>query len=383
MLEEKAIDNFIENSCEIIREYDADKDFISKDENVSAYSSEDNENFQTCRLIVKAEGSFDNFGAAEHIKGFMGFYILQYENETDTENAYNSLLNEKNVLSVNIDKIVSPAQAEEEEVDTLTDVFPESSNGHLCDWATERTQSAQVNEYIKKNNIPLTDITVGVIDQGVYYNHEFLKDRIKRTYFNSSPDGNQNDELDVLDGHGTAVSSVVVDNTPESVSVAMYRVLDDEWENSIAGICMGILRAIEDDVDIINISLGYFDESDLSKSACELANENDIPIVCSAGNEGMNIISWNLSPAKTESAITVGATSKANRICSWSNCGLYVDFIAPGEDINVAVSNNRYDIWDGTSFASPCVAGIIALIRSVKYDYSYDKIVKAINCFSA
>lgn len=126
MLEEKAIDNFIENSCEIIREYDADKDFISKDENVSAYSSEDNENFQTCRLIVKAEGSFDNFGAAEHIKGFMGFHILQYENETDTENAYNSLLNEKNVLSVNIDKIVSPAQAEEEEVDTLTDVFPES-----------------------------------------------------------------------------------------------------------------------------------------------------------------------------------------------------------------------------------------------------------------
>ena len=187
----------------------------------------------------------------------------------------------------------------------------------------------------------------------------------------------------MLDGHGTAVSSVVVDNTPKSVSVAMYRVLDDEWENSIAGICMGILRAIEDDVDIINISLGYFDESDLSKSACELANENDIPIVCSAGNEGMNIISWNLSPAKTESAITVGATSKANRICSWSNCGLYVDFIAPGEDINVAVSNNRYDIWDGTSFASPCVAGIIALIRSVKYDYSYDKIVKAINCFSA
>ena len=71
MLEEKAIDNFIENSCEIIREYDADKDFISKDENVSAYSSEDNENFQTCRLIVKAEGSFDNFGAAEHneVKG--------------------------------------------------------------------------------------------------------------------------------------------------------------------------------------------------------------------------------------------------------------------------------------------------------------------------
>jgi len=142
VLEEKAIDNFVENSCEIIREYDADKDFISEDENVSAYSSNNSEDFQTCRLIVKADGTFNDFGAAEHIKGFMDFHILQYENETDTENAYNSLLTEKSVLSVNIDKIVSPAQAEEEEVDTSTDVFPESSNGHLCDWATERTQSA-------------------------------------------------------------------------------------------------------------------------------------------------------------------------------------------------------------------------------------------------
>lgn len=39
VLEEKVIDNFIENSCKVIREYDADKDFISEDENVSAYNS--------------------------------------------------------------------------------------------------------------------------------------------------------------------------------------------------------------------------------------------------------------------------------------------------------------------------------------------------------
>ena len=139
VLKEKAIDNFIENSCEIIREYDADKDFISEDESTSADTSQRDENFQTCRLIVKAEGGFNDYGAIEHIKGFMGFHILQYKNETDAEYAYNALLSEKNVLSVSVDRIVSPAQAEEEEVDTSTDVFPESSNGHLCDWATERT----------------------------------------------------------------------------------------------------------------------------------------------------------------------------------------------------------------------------------------------------
>lgn len=376
MLEEKAIDNFIDNSCKTIRKYDSDKEFISKDENVSVYNSEKNENFQTCRLIVKSASAFNDFGAIEHIKGFMDFHILQYENESNTENAYKSLLTEKNVLSVNIDKIVSPVQVDEEESDTSTDVFPESSNGHLCDWATERTQSAQINEYIKKNNISLTDLTVGVIDTGVDYNHEFLKDRIVRTNFNFTTDGNDNDELDLIDGHGTATSSVVVDNTPDSVSVAVYRVLDDEGDNSIVGICAGILQAISDNVDIISMSIAFADENGLTKSACKLAYEKDIPIVCSSGNEGRNIIAWNYSPAKFETAITVGATSRANRICSWSNNGLYIDFVVPGEDVNVAVPNNKYDVWSGTSFATPCVAGIIALIKTANIDYSYDKIEK-------
>lgn len=382
VLEEKAINNFVDSSCEMIREYDADKTFesneTSQNEDTQALDNKETLDFQTCRLIVKADGSFDTYGAKEHIKGFKDFHILQYKDEKSTEYAYTALQNEKNVLSVNIDKIVSPKQAEATEEDTSTDVFPESSNGHLCDWATERTQTAQVNQYIKENNIPLTDITVGVIDQGVDYNHEFLQGRIIRTNFNSSPDGTPDDELDILDGHGTAASSVIVDNTPESVSVAVYRVLDDEGGNSILGVTLGIVEAIEDNVDIINMSLGYEDENDLTKSAVELADEKDIPIVCAAGNGfgnvGMDIIRMNSCPANLKSAITVGATNVRNRICYWSDSGMTLDLHAPGEDINVAVSNNRYDIWDGTSFSSPYVAAAIALIKTVYYGYSYDKI---------
>ena len=374
MLEEKAIDNFVENSCEIIREYDADKDFISEDENVSVYSSDNSEDFQTCRLIVKADGAFNDFGAAEHIKGFMDFHILQYENETDTENAYNSLLAEKNVLSVSVDKIVSPAQADKE--DTSTDVFPESSNGHLCDWATERTQSAQVNEYIKENNIPLNEVTVGVVDTGVDYNHRFLQERIKRTYFNSSSDGDENDELDLINGHGTAVSSVVVDNTPECVSIAVYRVVNNDGNLTTLSSIMGILKAVEDNVDIINASFGGpSTETDLENAIIDYAYNNDIPVVCCAGNEGFDVTYTRQKPADIENVITVSATSEDNRNCFWSNSGLLVDISAPGENVNVAVPNNKYDVWSGTSFSTPCVSGIIALIKSVYANYSNDEIM--------
>lgn len=213
-----AIENFIDDTCNLIRSNDIEKDFDTSDaEN----------NFQTCRLIVKSSGRFDTCGAVKHIKGFEDFHILQYSNETDTRTAYHAFQNDENIISVEMDKVVFALTAENEE-NTSTETFPESFNGHLCDWATERTQTAQVNEYIKKNNIPLNNITVGVIDSGVDYNHEFLQGRIKRTYFNSSSDGNENDELDMMNGHGTAVSSVIADNTPENVSVAVYRVVDND-----------------------------------------------------------------------------------------------------------------------------------------------------------
>lgn len=380
VLENKAIDNFIEGSCEIIREYDADKDFISEDEIISASNSDKSVDFQTCRLIVKADGAFDDFGAIEHIKGFMDFHILQYENENDTETAYNSLLTEKNILSVNVDKIVSPAQAEENEIDTSTNVFPESSNGHLCDWATERTGSAQVNEYIKENNIPLSDITVGVVDTGIDYNHEFLQGRIKRTYFNSSSDGDENNELDLINGHGTAVSSVVVDNTPESVSVAVYRVVNSDGGLTTLSSIMGILKAVEDDVDIINASFGGpSTETDLENAIVDYAYNNDILVVCCAGNEGFDITYTVQKPADIKNVITVSATSKDNRNCFWSNSGLSVDISAPGENVNVAVSNNKYDVWSGTSFSTPCISGIIALIKSVYTNYSNNEILNLLN----
>lgn len=372
--EEIALTGFIENTCEVIKEYDENKQLEVNDNNQNEKISE-SLNFQTCRLIVRADGKFDDEDANEHIKGFEDYHILQYANENQTENAYYQLQNEKNVISVNVDAVVSPTQGDEI-IDTSTDIFPDTKNGHLCDWSTEQTQTAQVNDYILKNNIDVSEVTVGIIDQGVDYNHDFLQGRIKRTYFNSSATGNgiENDELDLLDGHGTATSSIVIDNTNDNVKIAMYRVLDDTGENTISGVCAGILKAVNDEVDVINISLCFQDENDLTKSAVEFADEKGIPVICAAGNEGYDIEFQNLCPAIFDKTITVSASDKNNRFCRWSNNGLNVDFAAPGETINVAVSNNRYDVWDGTSFAAPLVSAIYATILSIHPDWPIKRV---------
>lgn len=234
-------------------------------------------------------------------------------------------------------------------------------------------------EYINENDIPLTDITVGVIDSGEDYNHEFLQGRIVRSYFNSSTDGTENDEYDVIDGHGTAVSSVIVDNTPESVSVSIYRVLNDDGLNSVLGIQLGMIEAIDDDVDIISMSLGFVDGNELIKAAIDYADENEIIVVCATGNMPYDTGSSDIVPAMYDQVVAVPATSKNNRNCFWSAWGLDLDVSAPGEDINVAIPNNRYIVWDGTSFACPSVAAAFATIKSVHYEYSYDKILEKLS----
>lgn len=372
VLEEQTVERFVDNACDVIQDYDSEKVLIPSEK-------ESNEpDFQTCRLIVKADGSFDTFGALEHIKGFKNIHILQYKDENSAKQAYEALENEPNVLSVSVDEIVSPLQADDP-LEGATEVFPESSNGHLCDWATERTQSAQVIEYISENDIPLTDITVGVIDMGVDYNHEFLKDRIVRTHFNSSTDGNENDELELNDGHGTGVSSVIVDNSPESVSVAVYRVLDDRGNNSALGVQLGMIAAVDDGVDIISISLGIYVGADLIKEAIDYAEENGIIVVCGAGNDSDDVVESSVVPAEYEETVTVTASSKDSRNCGWANYGLYIDVSAPGEDVNVAVPGNRYIVWSGTSFSCPSVAAAFATIKSVHYEYSYDEIRNILN----
>lgn len=119
--------------------------------------------------------------------------------------------------------------------------------------------------------------------------------------------------------------------------------------------------------------MAYWDD-DLTRSVVSYADEKGVPVICCAGNTGWDIVLWHYTPANISSTISVTTTNKKNRICYWSNSGLNVDLSAPGENVNVTVPNNRYDVWDGTSFASPFVAASFATVKSIHYDYSYDKI---------
>ncbi len=383
--ESKDLNGFINGITELVREYDADKEFTvpENDETAqiqtfSAGNTTDNaeqeytlQDFQTARLIVRTNGKFNKHGALEDISGFEDFHILQYESPEAAMAAYNQFQLEKSIISIAPDLIVSAKQGTEpsqEENMQMTE--------NLCEWSVQRTQSKRLCDYLETADIPLKEIIVGVLDTGVDPNHEFLKGRIIPSDFNATPDGIKDCEENMNSSHGTAVSSVIVDNTPDNVKVSVFRIFDDNDDAAVSWICAGILKAVEKNVNVINMSLCFYDESNLGYSAIMEAYNNNIPVIGAVMNSFQATNDY--IPANIPECISVYSSDFNNTTVSWSTKTLRADVSAPGEDIKFAMPDNKYDISQGNSFATPCVSALAAILKSAYSDLTPEQIEKRI-----
>ena len=383
--ESKGINNFIDGIVELTHEYDNGKEFVAPEEDetaqIQAFSARNSEevtdstkpeytlqDFQTARLIVRADSKFNKYGALEDVSGFEDFHILQYESPEVAMYAYGQLQKEKNILEVDIDLVCSNCRYESDPDNP--DIIQKDE--FLNDWSRDRTQSKRLQEYLAKSNIPMKEVIVGVVDTGIDYNHEIFEGRVERTYFNASSSGNANDEMDSETiYHGTTVSSIVINNSPKNVKVAVYKVSDSNDDLTVTTICAGLLKAIEKQSDIINVSLTSPNESLIQECVLKAYAEN-IPVFAPVGNHGM--LDMALYPANISECIAVSATDFNNTTTFMNDLTLNSDISAPGEHIAVAIPGNRYARFSGTSYSSPYAATLGALLKSVTPEITVDEI---------
>ena len=382
--ESKGINNFIDGIVELTHEYDKEKEFVAPEEDetaqIQAFSARNSEevtdstkpeytlqDFQTARLIVRADGKFDEFGAKEHVSGFEDFHILQYESPEAAMSAYGQLQKEKNILEVDLDLVCTYCGYESSPDDP--DIIPKDE--FLNDWSRDRTQSKRLQEYLAKSNIPMKEVIVGVVDTGIDYNHEIFEGRIERTYFNVSSSGNADDEMDSeAFYHGTTVSSIIVNNSPKNVKVAVYKVGDGE-NLTVTAISAGLLAAIEK-CDIINTSLTSLSDVSLIRKCVLKAYSKNIPVFACVGNSGR--IETHAAPANIPECIAVSATDFNNATTFMNTLTLNSDISAPGEHIAVAIPGNRYARFSGTSYSAPCAAALGAILKSTNPEITVDEI---------
>lgn len=170
-----------------------------------------------------------------------------------------------------------------------------------------------------------------------------------------------------VNGHGTAVASMILGNTqltpgvaPDS-TVLSYQIGDAQGYSDSYKIAEAILAAIAAGADVINISFGSSSQSDLLSAAVAKAIEAGIVVVAAAGNSGTNRVFY---PAADEGVIGVGAVDGNGALLAFSNTGKGIDVVAPGYGLNAAYLEDSAVSVSGTSFSAPIVAGMISKVVS-------------------
>ena len=179
---------------------------------------------------------------------------------------------------------------------------------------------------------------IAIVDSGIDLTHpELINKVVRQTNYTDDDDS-------VMDGygHGTLVAGVI-DTLAPKASIYSYKVMNREGGES-TDIIKAIIDAVNDGVDVVNISLGTIKKTDSQdrevtqqafERTIEYAAKNKIFIVASAGNENRNLDDQSQSihfPGGMKGTITVAATQKNGNKASYSNYGDGVTIAAPAGD---------------------------------------------------
>lgn len=218
-------------------------------------------------------------------------------------------------------------------------------------------------------------IKVAILDTGIDINHESLY-------------GLDYSEVSLLDngidagiGHGTGIASIIAGQTDEflglapSSEVLSVKVLNSDGVGDSFTIAKGIVLAVDQGSDIINLSLGGFSSSAAMDQAIQYAKSKDVLLVSAVGNDGTEGV---LYPARHKDVIAVSSVDAKSRVSSFASYGPEVDLAAPGVGIVTAWEDNHFVEFSGTSIATAFVTGALAHELSKSPSQNKNVIIEAL-----
>ncbi|WP_127717491.1 S8 family peptidase [Halobacteriovorax sp. HLS] len=368
--------------------------------------------FHQNRLIVKVnEGASlphsELIESAKHF--FKNTYIVRTQNLSQLER---ELKTDTSIASVNRDYYANrealPAAVDTEKVapgfNKMSTSFNDPALRKL--WAFKSPQEGGMgvlNAYENYDPSHSSEVIVAVVDTGVDYNHEDLKDVMwtnpgeipgngidddQNGYIDDIHgintlvrDADGNATMDISDGHshGTHVSGTIaakqnngvgIAGVASNVKIMGIRTVPNSSDETDVDVAEAFLYAAKNGARIINCSFGksHNEGGMLVKDTIDhIGSEYGVLVVAAAGNSTQNIDTKLTYPAsfESESLLVVASTSKWKRLSMFSNYGKKnVDVAAPGSGIYSTTPGNRYSNMSGTSMASPNTAGVAAELLS-------------------
>ncbi|MFE9363093.1 S8 family peptidase [Streptomyces sp. NPDC006978] len=219
-------------------------------------------------------------------------------------------------------------------------------------------------------------VTAYILDTGIESAHSELGGRVGAGY-DAIGDGRNGEDCN---GHGTHVAGTVAGSTygvAPAASLVPVRVLNCEGSGTWAGIIAGLdwIAQNAEQPAVVNASLGGPASSAVDDAFDALAAEGTLPVVA-AGNENQD--ACDVSPARADGVLAVGAGDDQDRQATFSNWGTCVWLYAPGVDIVSAKLGGGSTTLSGTSMASPHVAGAAVLYKERNPDATPEQVADAL-----
>jgi subtilisin family serine protease len=244
-------------------------------------------------------------------------------------------------------------------------------------------------------------VTVAVIDTGVLYTHTDLSTNIWKNTAEIAGNGIDDDHNGYVDdvygydfvnkdgyalddnGHGTHVAGIIaglkngtgVTGVAYNATIMPVKVLDATGNGSFTNVASGIMYAVNNGANVINLSLGAWGSaSSVVTNAITYAVNHGVIVCMASGNDAKPTPTYPAVLAETVGGIAVGAVDSTTTVASFSNgAGLATpyDYVeAPGVSIYSTYSNGGYAVMSGTSMATPYTAGAAALLLSAHSNFT-------------
>lgn len=241
---------------------------------------------------------------------------------------------------------------------TLRSEDPEVSK----QWGYARLGGPALNTYNQGSGV-----VIAVIDTGVDATHPDLEGKVLDGWDSMNKDGKGTRDPN---GHGTHIAGIIAATPNNGIGVAglapgvkilPVRVLDSSGNGDDGELAIGIIWAVDNGADVLNISIGGAVPSDLLEGSLDYALSKDVVVVVAAGNGALNgnVPSY---PGAYPQVLTVGAVDSSNKRAAYSSTGDYLDIVAPGSWIRSTWPQNSYQWSSGTSMATPFVAASAAIL---------------------
>ena len=215
-----------------------------------------------------------------------------------------------------------------------------------------------------------TTITVAVVDSGIDTQHPDLKHVIAE--YKNFLGGSNKDFV----GHGTHVAGIIAATADNGLGISgvcgakilALKALPRDGEEFDAPAYYRALRYVIGKAEVLNLSLGGDEKDQAEIDILRDVIAAGVVVVAAMGNEYEEGNPTEY-PAAIPQVCAVGATDELDKRAPFSNTGRHIDLVAPGVDIISTTPTYTYDdgerefdAWDGTSMATPYVAGVAALL---------------------